>query len=102
MSSENIKTPYDSVINNLFKSRWSANLSGAAIEKQRKQLYKTLFDQVRGYWSGHTAYHLAIDGGFLVDDKSNALKKLTAVGEDFMFKMNENWKIDAKTQGKPL
>lgn len=95
-------TPYDNVIGELFNSRWSGDLSSAPIEKQRKQLYKTLFDQIRGFWSGHTAYNLAVDGGFLVDGNSGSLKKLTACGEDFMRLCNKNFKEDAKLKGKLL
>ena len=98
----NNETPYDNVISKLFKSRWSDDIALAPIEKQRKQLYKTLFDQVRGYWSGHTAYQLAVDGGFLIDGKSNTLKQLTSCGEEFMYCCNKSWKEDAKLKGKLL
>lgn len=86
------KTPYDNVIGRLFSQRWTENLANAPIEQQRAQLYKTLFDQCRGYWSGHTAYNLAVDGGFLIDGKSNTYKNLTECGKEFMFCCNENWK----------
>lgn len=56
----------------------------------RKQLYKNLSDQVRGCWSGHTAYHIMIDGGFLIDDKKSTHKKLTAIGKIFMDDMEPN------------
>jgi hypothetical protein len=74
----------DKVIRKLFSERWTDNLANADIDAQRAQLYKTLRDQTRGYWSGHTAYHLAVDGGFLVDAKSNTNKRLTVVGQMFM------------------
>ena len=90
------KTPYDGVINKLFKSRWTDNLALAPIDKQRAQLYKTLKDQVGGFWSGHTAYNLAVDGGFLVDGNSNTFKKLTSCGEDFMLTCNKDWKKDVR------
>lgn len=82
----------DKIIKKLFSERWTDNLANAEIEVQRRQLYKTLRDQARGYWSGHTAYHLAVDGGFLIDAKSNTNKKLTALGQMFMdsFKDNNN------------
>lgn len=72
------------IISKLFKERWTENLANASIEEQREQLFKTLRDQMRGYWSGHTAYHLAVEGGFLIDAKSNTNKKLTTLGEMFM------------------
>jgi len=90
----------DVVISELFKSRWTANLANAGIEEQKKQLYKTLKNQVEGYWSGHTAYHLAVDGGFLIDGESNTFKKLTAVGCAFMDEQNKNWREELRLNGK--
>ena len=75
------------IIKKLFSERWTDNLANADIEAQRNQLCKTLSNQVDGYWSGHTAYHLAVDGGFLIDAKSGTYKKLTALGEMFMESM---------------
>ena len=74
----------DKIIKKLFRERWTENLANADIKDQKAQLFKTLRDQTRGYWSGHTAYHLAVEGGFLIDAKSNTNKKLTALGEMFM------------------
>lgn len=51
---------------------------------QRGQLAKTLRDQMRGFWSGHTAYHLAIGNGLLVDGPKGTLKVLTDKGRRFM------------------
>ena len=85
----------DKIIKELFSTRWSGDLSDAPIEDMRKQLHKSLTDQVRGYWSGHTAYSIMVDGGFLVDSKrvrvegSNMAKgkKLTVLGQMFMKSM---------------
>lgn len=82
----------DKIIHKLFSDRWTENLSKAPIENMRKQLHKNLLDQTRGYWSGHTAYHIMIDGGFLVDAKSSTYKKLTALGQMFM----DNFKLENK------
>lgn len=80
----------DKIISKLFAERWTENLAQAPIEEQRKQLFKTLTDQTRGYWSGHTAYHLAVEGGFLIDGKSNTDKKLTELGKIFMESMKKS------------
>lgn len=85
----------DTIIKELFSSRWSGDLSSAPLEEMRKQLYKNLQDQVNGYWSGHTAYHIMVDGGFLIDSKRYRLegsneckgKKLTLLGQMFMKSM---------------
>ncbi len=74
----------DSIIEPLFKSRWSGDLSSAPVSEMRSQLFKTLRDQTMGYWSGHTAYNIAVDGGFLIDDKKGANKRLTSLGAMFV------------------
>lgn len=74
----------DKVIHQLFTTRWSGDLSNGSIEDMRAQLYKSLNDQINGLWSGHTAYHIMIDGGFLIDAKHSESKKLTAFGKLFM------------------
>lgn len=87
----------DFIIHGLFSSRWSGNLSSAPIEDMRQQLAKTLRDQMAGYWSGHAAYHLAVDGGFLIDSKREPIgdsnmakgKRLTVFGEKFMLSMGD-------------
>lgn len=83
------------VIHELFSTRWSGDLNKASITEMRKQLHKTLRDQTNGFWSGHTAYHLAVDGGFLIDskrifqDETNHAKgkELTSFGKIFMDSM---------------
>ncbi len=77
----------DKIIFTLFSNRWSDDVAKAGIEKMRKQLHKNLTDQINGYWSGHTAYHLMVDGGFLKDSKSGTKKELTMLGEVFMSSM---------------
>ncbi len=82
------------IIHQLFSSRWSGDLSKAPIEDMRKQLHKNLSNQIDGYWSGNAAYHIMIDGGFLIDSKRNRKpngmaegKKLTVRGQMFMDSM---------------
>ncbi len=74
----------DSIIEPLFKARWSGDLSDAPVSEMRDQLFKTLRDQTMGYWSGHTAYNIAVDGGFLINDKKGANKRLTSLGAMFL------------------
>jgi len=74
----------DSIIEPLYKARWSGDLSDAPVSEMRDQLFKTLRDQTMGYWSGHTAYNIAVDGGFLVNDKKGANKRLTSLGAMFV------------------
>ena len=74
----------NSIIEPLFKTRWSGYLSSAPASEMREQLFKTLRDQTMGYWSGHTAYNIAVDGGFLINDKKGANKRLTSLGAMFV------------------
>lgn len=86
----------DKIIHKLFSTRWTSDLSGAPIEKMRLQLYKNLQNQIDGFWSGHTAYHIMVDGGFIVDSKrvydgdtgKCKGKKLTELGKMFMDSMS--------------
>ncbi len=83
----------DKIIHNLFSTRWSGDLSNSPIEDMRKQLHKNLQNQIDGYWSGHTAYNIMVDGGFLIDSKRVYVdgkckgKKLTVLGKMFMESM---------------
>ena len=82
----------DKIINELFSTRWSGDLRNSPIKDMRKQLQKNLQNQVDGFWSGHTAYHIMVDGGFIIDSKRKRIedtgmaegKKLTVLGEMFM------------------
>jgi hypothetical protein len=85
----------NTIIQKLFSERWTKNLSKAPIEDMRQQLYENLQNQVDGYWSGHTAYGIMVDGGFLIDSKRIRIKDtgmakgkiLTVLGEMFMESM---------------
>ena len=82
----------DKIIHKLFSTRWSGDLNKSPIEDMRKQLHKNLQNQMDGFWTGHTAYHIMVDGGFLVDAKRIRIKdtgmckgkKLTMLGQMFM------------------
>jgi len=85
----------DKIIHKLFSSRWTGDLNSSPISDMRKQLAKNLQNQIDGYWTGHTAYHIMVDGGFLIDSKRKRIKnsgmaegkKLTLLGEMFMESM---------------
>lgn len=71
----------DKIIFDLFSERWVGESVTKNIDSMKKQLFKNLNDQVNGYWSGHTAYDIMVDGGFLVDAKHKSPdKKLTKLG----------------------
>lgn len=82
----------DKIIHEMFSENWSGSLSEAPICEMREQLYKNLQNQIDGYWSGSTAYHIMTKGGFLVDSKRMRIedsgmakgKQLTALGEMFV------------------
>jgi hypothetical protein len=76
----------DQIIFDMFNERWVEKnpFITKDINSMKKQLHKNLSNQIDGYWSGHTAYHLMVDGGFLIDSKPGTDKRLTALGELFM------------------
>ena len=75
----------DDYISALFKGSNFGERTNNSVQAQRDQLAKTLTDQTDGFWSGHTAYHIAVYGGFLIDRRFGAgPKKLTLLGERFM------------------
>ena len=78
------KVVSDKFINNIFGPGSFGPLVNNCVNEKRKFLAKTLRNQIEGYWSGHTAYHIAIDGGFLKDAKSGEEKHLTALGVAFL------------------
>jgi hypothetical protein len=77
----------DELVHELFSTRWIGCLSTAPVDVMKIQLYKSLQNQMDGYWSGNTAYHIMVDGGFLIDGKTGA-KKLTLIGKIFMREMD--------------
>lgn len=78
----------DEIILELFQQRWTGDSVTSSLWNMKKQLYKNIRNQVDGYWTGHTAYHILVDGGFIVEGKSGTKKKLTKLGEQFMMEMN--------------
>jgi len=77
------------VIHILFRHHWVGDSVTKNIDTMRMQLYKNLKDQLNGYWSGSTAYHIMVQGGFLLDGKRGSNKKLTALGHIFVNSMVE-------------
>lgn len=73
----------DEYINQLFEGSNFGDAVNSCVKQKRALLAKTLRNQVEGYWSGHTAYHIAVDGGFLKDAKQGP-KRLTALGAAFL------------------
>ena len=74
----------DNYINELFEGTNFGATINSCVKAKRKQLVKTLRDQIAGYWSGHTAYHIAVNGGFLKDAKTSETKQLTPLGVAFL------------------
>ncbi|MDG2996166.1 hypothetical protein P7248_18800 [Vibrio parahaemolyticus] len=77
----------DQVIHELFSNNWTPDLRTAPIDKMRAQLYKNLKDQLAGYWTGHTAYWILVNGGFIVDGPKGTAKQLTRFGSMFKEEM---------------
>ncbi|APF79513.1 hypothetical protein [Vibrio cholerae] len=89
LNSEVALPQIDQIIHGLFSTRWSGDLRNAPIKKMRAQLYKNLNDQLNGYWSGHTAYHILIDGDFIIDAPIGK-KVATKLGQMFIDEMENS------------
>lgn len=81
---ENEMVLSDQYIESLFQGANFGSLINNSVEEKRKLIIKTLHNQVEGFWSGHTAYHIVVDGGFLHDAKPGEEKRLTALGAAFL------------------
>lgn len=76
----------DEYIKEAFLARWCGDEVRESLDSMKAQLFKNLHDQVSGYWSGHSAYGIMRDYGFLINEKhvNGKPKKLTRLGEMFM------------------
>lgn len=74
----------DEYINSLFEGTRFGECVDNCVKEKRKLIVKTLRNQLDGYWSGHTAYQIVIQGGFLHDAKTDEQKHLTALGAAFL------------------
>lgn len=72
------------IIEDMFNLCWHGEHTLSSIENMRKQLYKNLKDQLNGYWSGHSAYSIMVNGGFLINSKRGTKKELTELGKRFI------------------
>ncbi len=70
----------DEYISKLFEGTNFGVATNNSAALQREQLIKCLKDQLNGYWTGHTAYHILVHGGFLIDGKAGSEKQATALG----------------------
>ncbi len=66
-----------------FGTRFGGEVDNS-IPGKRRLISKTLQNLVDGFWSGHTAYHIVLNGGFILDGKRGESKKLTKLGRDFL------------------
>lgn len=74
----------DDYINDLFLNTCFGEVIDNSVNEKRKLISKTLGDLIQGYWSGHTVYHIVLDGGFIYDGKRSTPKKLTLLGRSFL------------------
>ncbi len=79
------------IIHELFSTYWVGSLSYGPIKSQRSQLYKNLKDQLTGYWTGRTAYHMLVTGGFIVDGPRGKAKAITMLGSMFREEMESSY-----------
>ncbi|QFT55614.1 hypothetical protein [Microbulbifer sp. THAF38] len=74
----------DEYIEELFEgTNFGERVNNSTLLK-RHHIAKHLKQQIEGFWSGHTMYHILIYGGFLMDAKTSETKRLTALGRAFL------------------
>ena len=81
MSNQTLKDDY---INKLFDGTNFGEPTNGSVEEKRKLIKESLRNQLDGFWTGRTMYHILIDGGFLKDAKTSEPKELTALGRAFL------------------
>lgn len=54
-----------------------------SIEEKRRFIKQEIIKQRNGHWSGHTSYHIMLNGGFIIDSK-NEKKKITLLGIEYL------------------
>lgn len=86
----------DEYVNELFEGTNFGEVINNDVTEKRKQLHKTLTAVAKGSWSGHTAYHIVLDGGFIKDGKTGEPKELTALGNAFMSQFEDLSMRDSK------
>lgn len=76
----------DEYIQEAFKEYWVGDEVLKNPEKMKAQLFKNLNDQLGGFWSGHSAYLIMVNYGFLIDAKHKPRKpkNLTVLGRVFV------------------
>lgn len=86
-------------IEEAFLSRWCGDAVRTSLDEMKSQLRKNLTDQINGYWSGHSAYGIMVDYGFLIDAKhvNGKPKILTKLGEIFMTYMSQPSSIETES-----
>jgi len=79
----------DDYINKLFEGTDFGGVVDRSVDSKRQFIAKKLRHQLQGCWTGHTAYHLMVYGGFLIDSSRYHKKQLTLLGSVFMRSMEE-------------
>ncbi|WP_444893599.1 hypothetical protein ACJJIE_03690 [Microbulbifer sp. TRSA001] len=74
----------DEYIEELFEGTNFGEKINNSTQAKRGIIAKCLKNQIEGFWSGHTMYHILINGGFLINAKTSETKRLTALGRAFL------------------
>lgn len=74
----------DEYIDSLFENTNFGDAVNNSNKEKRDLIVRSLKNQLEGFWSGHTIYHILIVGGFLHDAKHGEQKRLTELGAAFL------------------
>jgi hypothetical protein len=84
MDDLNYQVVTDAELEKLFHNTNFGSEINGCVKAKRKQLLKNITDKFNGYWNGHTAFHIMLDAGLVLDGKPSNQTKLTQRGINFM------------------
>ena len=84
MSELNYQVVTDAELEELFHNKNFGSAINGCVKAKRKQLLKNVTDKFNGFWNGHTAFHMMLDAGLVLDGKPSNQTKLTQRGINFM------------------
>lgn len=83
-AASNYKVLSDEYIESLFRGTNFGEPVNSSTKEKTKLIKTALKRQLEGYWTGHTLYHILVNGRFLYDAKTTEQKRLTQLGVAFL------------------
>ena len=74
----------DAELEHIFYNKNFGEKINGCVKAKRRQLLKSVLDKSNGFWNGHTAFHMMLDAGLVIDGSAYNKTKLTQRGINFM------------------